>query len=297
MRSYFSDWLEKPLVDISKDMVAKRHTKAGERSKVQSNFALRILRAVFNFAMVRYEDTQGCPIISENPVKRLSQTRAWYRVKRRTSLIKEHELPAFFEGLNKIVETAMTSKADVMRDYLLLLLFTGLRKQEAAKLHWDQVDFKAKTLTITDTKNDEPLTLPLSDYLHDLLQARCETKVNEYVFPGKGVGGYLTVPHRYVGKVIKYLQEATDNPNFTFMLHDLRRTFITIAESLDISSYAVKRLVNHKMSGDVTAGYIIPDVERLRKPMQKITDYILSKAVVKEKAEVVDLDSRRVVGT
>ncbi len=47
------------------------------------------------------------------------------------------------------------------------------------------------------------------------------------------------------------------------------------------------------MSGEVTAGYIIQDPERLRKPMQKITDYILSKAGVKEKAAVVDLDSRR----
>ena len=35
-----------------------------------------------------------------------------------------------------------------------------------------------------------------------------------------------------------------------------------------------KRLVNHSMSGDVTAGYIVPDVERLRKPMQRISDEI-----------------------
>ena len=59
------------------------------------------------------------------------------------------------------------------------------------------------------------------------------------------------------------------------MLHDLRRTFITAAESLDISAYALKRLLNHKMSNDVTAGYIINDVERLRKPMQLITDHLL----------------------
>ena len=76
-------------------------------------------------------------------------------------------------------------------------------------------------------------------------------------------------------------------------LHDLRRAFITIAESLDISAYAVKRLVNHKMSGDVTAGYIIADVERLRKPMQNITDYILKVAGVKPKAEVIELSSKR----
>jgi hypothetical protein len=33
--------------------------------------------------------------------------------------------------------------------------------------------------------------------------------------------------------------------------------------------------MNHKDPNDVTAGYIISDVERLRKPMQKITDFIV----------------------
>jgi len=33
----------------------------------------------------------------------------------------------------------------------------------------------------------------------------------------------------------------------------------------------LKRLANHKTTTDVTAGYIIADVERLRQPMQKIT--------------------------
>lgn len=46
-----------------------------------------------------------------------------------------------------------------------------------------------------------------------------------------------------------------------FTVHDLRRTFITVAESLDISAYALKSLLNHKMSNDVTAGYIIKDAE------------------------------------
>ena len=57
-----------------------------------------------------------------------------------------------------------------------------------------------------------------------------------------------------------------------FTVHDLRRTFIIIAESLDTPAYALKRLLNHKMTNDVTAGYIVADVERLRKPMQQITD-------------------------
>lgn len=70
--------------------------------------------------------------------------------------------------------------------------------------------------------------------------------------------------------------KVTEASGVAFTIHDLRRTYITIAESLDISAYALKRLVNHKMSNDVTAGYIISDVERLRDPMQRITSQLLA---------------------
>lgn len=70
-------------------------------------------------------------------------------------------------------------------------------------------------------------------------------------------------------------------------MHDLRRTFITIAESLDIPAYALKRLLNHKMNGDVTAGYIMLDVERLRNPMQMIADHILLKVGVKKSSPLL----------
>ena len=72
----------------------------------------------------------------------------------------------------------------------------------------------------------------------------------------------------------------------TFTLHDLRRTFITAAERLDIPAYALKRLINHKDPNDVTEGYIIFDVERLRVPMQKITDFFMDQ-FGKEETDVV----------
>ncbi|MCU1340545.1 MAG: integrase family protein, partial [Bryobacterales bacterium] len=53
---------------------------------------------------------------------------------------------------------------------------------------------------------------------------------------------------------------------------DLRRTFLTIAESLDFSPLAYKALVIHAAPRDVTSGYITIDVERLRDPAQRIAD-------------------------
>jgi integrase len=171
---------------------------------------------------------------------------------------------------------------ETIRDYLLLVQFTGLRKEEAACLAWSNIDLRAKTLTVKDTKNHLDHILPLSDLLFDMLQRRKVEAVNEYVFHGaNGVG--RIVEQR------KQMIRVTEESGVSFIIHDLRRTFITIAESLDISSYALKRLLNHKMNNDITAGYIINDVERLRAPMQKITDHLLKCMGVKPSAEIVDL--------
>jgi hypothetical protein len=55
-----------------------------------------------------------------------------------------------------------------------------------------------------------------------------------------------------------------------------------VAESLDLSTYTLKRLLNHREGRDVTAGYIVLDVERLRRPMQRITDQLLYTCQVEE---------------
>ena len=101
-----------------------------------------------------------------------------------------------------------------------------------------------------------------------MLETRKADSESEYVFAGEGKAGYLIEPLRHVQRVIKM-------SGVSFTLQDLRRTFITIAESIDTSAYALKRLVNHKMTNDVTAGYIVSDVERLRKPMEQISKRIL----------------------
>lgn len=282
IKCYLPDWQKKPLLDITKDMVAKRHALIGSRTKVQANLVMRYLRAIYNFASFQYENSKGEPLIPDNPVKRLSQTRAWYRVERRQTLIKAHDLAPWYAAVMNIKNHPHSKNCETIRDYLLLVLFTGLRKEEAARLLWSNVDFRAKTLTVTETKNHQDHTLPLSDFLFDLLQRRKPDAVNEYVFPGaNGIGRII--------EQRKQMIKVTEESGVSFTIHDLRRTFITVAESLEISAYALKSLLNHKMSNDVTAGYIIFNPERLRVPMQKITDYLLKCMGVIPSAEIVDL--------
>lgn len=280
--TYFSRWKDVALTDITKDKVAAKHTALGEDSPARANLAMRFLRALFNFAIQKYE-----PHITENPVKHLSATKAWYRVERRKTYIKPRDLQPWFKAVMSLENDFTTTKRELLRDYLLLILFTGLRRQEAATLTWDRVDLRAKTLTVTDTKNREDHTIPVSDFVFALL-ARRKSEVAEddkYVFPGDGRSGHIVEPRKQILRVCR-------ESGVEFRVHDLRRTFATIAESLDIPAYALKRLLNHKTTSDVTAGYLIIDVERLREPMQKITDFILKAACVKPSAQVLRLEKR-----
>lgn len=289
LRRAFDDWQAKPIVRISRDMVAKRHRALGEKrgnkgGPATANHAMRFLRALFNFAIAEYEDSFGRPLLTENPVRRLNQTRAWYRDTRRTSRITLHELADWHRGIEAL-RAEGTDRAQTVADYLLFLLFTGFRRQEAATLPWRQVDLVSKTVRLPDPKNRQPFELPLSDFLVDLLTERRQVAVNGYVFPGTGRRGYLIEPKRQVEKVITV-------SGVPFLLHDLRRTFTSTARDLEIHPYTISRLVNHKRPGDITASYSIHSVEDLRRPVQRLTDRLRA-ALVGRQATVVPLRAHR----
>jgi integrase len=266
LNGVLKDWKNKRLTNITKDMVSSRHSDLlKSHSPSYANAALRITSAIFKFARGQYEDNNGLSLFPHNPVERLGQLKAWAKENRRQNVIKPHELPIWYKHLQEMKFDTLAESHHVGADYMLFLLLTGLRKNEGAKLTWEHVDFADKTIYIPDTKNNEPLTLPLSDLLIDILNYRLRFKTNDYVFSSRKTQ-YLAYPE----KAMRYLR-AESGVEFTF--HDLRRTFITVAESLDISGYAIKRLVNHKNGNDVTEGYIISNIERLRSPMQRITDF------------------------
>jgi integrase len=268
----YPDWQKKPVVEITKNMVEKRHAKVGEeRGEAFANLSARTLRSVLNFAAGKYEDTKGRTILPENPVKRLSQTRQWYRVERRTGHLQPHQFKTWFSAVLEI-------ENPVIRDYLQFVLLTGCRREEAARMRWEDVSLKDRSFFIRDPKNRNPIRLPLSDYLVELLNGRKSDSA--FVFPANSASGHIEEPK-------KRIHEVGEKIGMKFTVHDLRRTFITVAESLDISLYALKGLVNHKASSsDVTAGYVQLSVERLREPMQKVTDFILGAAEIKKAGEL-----------
>lgn len=261
----FADWQGKRLVDITRPMVLKRHQSL-KRTPAQANLALRYLRAVLNHAKAAYRGPGDAPLLLENPVEVLTETRSWYRIPRRQTVIKALDMPRWYQAVEGLRGRPEPSSA-VGADFLLLLLFTGLRCSEALRLTWADVDFRGRTLLIPETKNHRPALLPVTDAVEGILERLSAAAFNQWVFPSPTGQGHL-------GEHKKIVQRVVEASGIPFTLHDLRRTYVTTASICDVSHYTIKRLVNHKISSDVTDGYIVADVERLRKPAQTVADQL-----------------------
>lgn len=260
LNGYLADWLDLPVTELSKNMIEDRHRSI--KGDATANSTMRTLKALIHYAAKRYETANGEPIIKTNPVYRLSEVRAWHKDRRRTTLVRMQQLRPWFQAVFAL-------ENHTSRDFLLLLIFTGMRKGEAANLKWQYVDLESGIITIPShlTKTDEEYVFPLSDYVWTLLKLRRFYTQSEWVFPG-------AFKDRPTSGAFNSYYTVVERSGVKFSPHDLRRSFVTIADELEIKSEVVKALVNHK-SSDVTEGYTVRSIERLRRATQRITDAIL----------------------
>lgn len=279
LTTYGGKWLDKPLRSLGRSFISEEHTRIREdvarnrRSRMATgnstaNGVMRVVRALWNFAA----DHELVPDLGRNPVLALSRDRAWYPETPRENYIPEAQLPAFYAAIHGYRSSHLVDEW-AYRDLVRLMLFTGLRLGEASGLRWENIDLSGKVLRLAaeQTKARRRLDLPMSDYVEALFNARARS--GPWVFPG--LDGPVTNPRNALLFVAKALARSRGEPDpraFYFNPHSLRRTFVTVAESCDLSTYTLKALVNHSFGGDVTASYIGRDVERLRSAAQRVTD-------------------------
>lgn len=123
-----------------------------------------------------------------------------------------------------------------------LALLTGMRRGEMFKLHWDEIDWHRKNITLRDAKSGQDEIIPMSKYAEQLL---CEIKSygekSQFVFPGNG-GGQLVDIKKQVNKI---KAEAGLPADFR-PLHGLRHVFASMLVSNGVSLDVVSRLLTHK---------------------------------------------------
>jgi integrase len=243
-------WLSRNLTEITFDMVDQKHKElAKEIGPSTANLAMRVLRIVWNYAADR-------STLPECPVSRLKKR--WYEEPRRTRHVTFEQLPHFYRAVTAIENSAA-------REYILLLLFTGMRRREAAGLRWTNVDLVQKILRLPAEVTKAKRALAL--FVYELLVTRrAAGDASPFVFPGLGKTGHIT-------SADKPLRDVAQATGIEASCHDLRRTFASVAaETSEISWLALKVMLNHTTRGDVTAGYIQMSTEQLRAAVQRVAD-------------------------
>ena len=270
-----------PISLITKDMIETKleilATEPGKREKrpdrsAQAAQCFRLLRALFNFAARKYK-VDGKPLVSVDWVNDISQDTN-YEPEPRNTIISENELEDWYQAVLRVSNP-------VLRDYILWLAFSGMRRTEAMTLRMSDIDLKNKAVKIRAevSKTRKERVMPLTNVLASILERRKSDKehsasiipFNAYLFKGLKPGQHIQEPKRAIANVCKAIDKQ-------WSLHDLRRTYATHGSRL-IPYSALKELLGHSSGkGDITdRHYVRLDLESLRPEAQKLADWLANK--------------------
>ena len=190
------------------------------------------------------------------------------------AFIPLNEMSSFLDAFYELADTGDITTT--MRDYIVLLLVTGLRRTEAQSIKWEHVDFKKKTIAIPDNKAKRYLEIPMTRLTHDLFKWRKDNcKQSEFVFAGRGEKEHIVEPKRAFQKIASKAQLT-----HSLSSHALRRTFATICKELGISLDDSGKLLNHA-NRSVTDSYVTRSLDYQRDLFDQVVGMIESKVEIK----------------
>jgi len=244
----YPDWLHKPVVEISRQMVEDRFF---EHKKSVAALSSRVLSSLMNYAKA-IELSNGERLLTNNSVDVLKDKKINRVLKRKQTVISPRELSQILGRLHgTLVHDERTRFNISALEAIYVVCLTGCRKTEILTLK--KRDVHSDYFVITDTKNKREHVVPITDAIRWIIQnAKADKNNSPWLFPSNRD---KKQPINNPMKAVKaYLGDYT--------LHDCRRTFITVANELGIDFHSIKELVNHKSSSDVTDGYIVQRIEQ-----------------------------------
>lgn len=217
----------KHLDEVTPRMVDEFISKlASEVKPITINFYVRTLKAIFGVAL-RWK------YIAENP---FAETKPLAYELPPVRILSRKELAAIFE--------VATREFPAYLQLLQFYLCTGLRRSEALRLQWDDVNEEANYLLVKGTKSKSIRYIPLLPQTLQILKSRSKSRAPFAGFTADDVT-------RTYSKIA--LAAKVKNTS----LHDLRRSFASYLTDMGIPMAFVQKWMGHSFSSDVTQDYYI----------------------------------------
>lgn len=255
--------MEKPLIELTGDLIEQWTVKESKRRPASARLSLRMLKAFLNWAS---QDQRYSELVnpSAGSSKRIKEAAG--KPKAKSDYLQKEQLAAWFEKVRALPNPVVSA-------YLQILLLTGARREELARLRWEDVNFRWKSLTLNDKVEDHRV-IPMTSHVADLIQAL--PRRNQWVFssPSSSTGRLMepTKSHRNVCTAA----------GLELTLHGLRRSFKSLSEWLEIPVGVIAQIMGHKPSATAEKHYTIRPLDLLRVHHEKFEAWILTQAGIKQ---------------
>lgn len=276
IRRNLKDWLNRPITEITqpmiiaryhkiKDDVAKRNNQkqlANPSGEGEAQKAMRSLSSVLGFFEedVLQDGTRLLPL--GNPCRVLKAKGIRKPLKKREGYLTLKQRLDLRDSLSRASHPEWKNKPFTNQQaiFVMVLLLSGLRKDEARLLRWEHISFVDRTITIPETKNGKTHVLPMTSRMKGLLEQLHND--SEWVFESPRLKGKPASMSRVVERVSEDL-----GTNFTH--HDIRRTVATLLAERGLSSDQIGILLNHANKGQ-TQDYIQRTIQQVIPLMENI---------------------------
>jgi integrase len=252
IRRNMKDWLNRPITDITQTMIMSRYQKirddvakrgkqkqlANPSGEGEAQKAIRSLSAILGF----YEEdllpdgTKLLPL--GNPCRVLKAKSARKPLKKREGYLNLKQRLDLRDSLARASHPEWQNKPFTNQQaiFVMVLLLSGLRKDEARLLRWENISFDDRTITIPETRNGKTHVHPMTSKMRELLEQIHND--SEWVFESPRQKSKPASMSRVVERI-------SEDLGTSFTHHDIRRTVATLLAERGLSSDQIGILLNH----------------------------------------------------
>jgi integrase len=252
------DWSRRKLSSIKPAEAKRLHSDIGKAGhKTQANRVIEILSAIYSrmHKLGLYSGPNPCDGIEA------------YRETKRRRFLQAGELPKFFAALAQ-------DDSPNFRDFVSLALLTGARRENVLTMRWADIDLGEALWRIPDTKNGEPLDLPLVAEAVAILEARKPADDDEhaspYVLPAARGSGPMAPPKKRWSDLLE--RAGLED----FRLHDIRRTMGSWQARTGASLLVIGKSLGHKSAAATQIYAHLGDADPVREAMQRGADAMMA---------------------